>query len=412
MRLLAVFWFLLVGLLSACDSGKSSAGIEVGNPEVAFKASFTLDYGEKDYSALARASENILELSHFPFALSEVRTYSSYYTTLDWDSVDGLQIWPTAGMGDTAIALDFNGKDLTANILDSLTASEGILKEIAVKLRVRKENRSIKGTLIHNGSPVPFEFSLAALDSFRLRFHYRQIEKTGDKQWTLPIRFYVNKWIEGFDLNEAVLNENGAVVLDDSLNTPLWNALNERFLDQFSCLRWKNFRSMSFEESYVPEALTQFNKPWFNWVTNGNFENNGEQWLWIQQFNGAADTSFVRNSNGENVLHIQVKNPGTEMYSLQLIHENIPVLKNKQYKLIFTVQADISGVLSVRLGTYHPPYRSLGLEHFAPISSVENELIIPYTGTEDNPFARLEFNLGNSAKQYYRIKNIRVIQLN
>jgi hypothetical protein len=408
MHLLVVFWFLLVGLLSACDS-RPTAGIEVGNPEVALTTTFTLDYGEKDYSVLARSSENILELNKFPFSLSEVRTYSSYYVFLEWNPTDGLPIWPTAATGDTAIALDFSGKNLNAGVLDSLTASEGILKEIGLKLNARKKDR-IKGTLLHNGSVVPFEFSLAVLDSFQLRYHFRQIEKTADKQWTLPIRFYVSEWIKGFDWDQAIL-ENGAVILDESHNIALWNALNERFLNQFSCLSWDSFHPAMPEGNYVPEALAQFSKLQFNWVTNGDFEKNGKRWLWIQQFNGSADTSFVRNSNGENILRIQVKNPGTEAHSLQLIHENIPVLKNKEYKLTFTIKTDISGMITVRVGTYHPPYRSLGLDQYISISPTANEHTIQYTGTEDNPFARLEFNLGKSAGEYH-IQNIRLLQLN
>lgn len=405
MRLLVVFWFLLALLVSACDD--SVAGIEVGNPEVAFSTSFVLDYGEKNYSVLELSSvQNILILDDLPLFLKEVKVYASYYIYVKIDQLDGSLVWPTPEMNpDTSIRIDFRGENFNLAILDSSIVGDGILKEVELNISPAD---SITGTLMRQDSSIPFVYSLAGLDNFQLRFHYRQIQKNAANQWNLPIRFYVNEWIKNISFDEVVLNEAGEIRFDEINNPILWKELNERFLNQFSCLRWDEDSSLNVEGNFVSEALAYFDRVNYNWISNGDFSKGSTDWILVQQFGGVADTVFIRESSN-TVLNVRIAKTGTKIHSVQLIHENVPVLKNRKYKLSFSLKASQSDSVMVRLGTYHPPYRSLGFEKSIKPSPAGIFYEFECIGFENNPFGRLEFNLGKASQEYW-IEDIKWIQ--
>ena len=350
--------------------------------------------------------------------LKSIRSYSSYYVYVTTDPLEGLLLWPYESMPtDTTMRINFgNGTQNGESIIDDAfkkidLQDEGLLKEIGVGFEPNEtKNYSIDGLLKINNEDIPFEFSLSAFASIDLRYHYQQAEIYADSL-NLPVVFYVKRWIEGVDLSDAVI-ENGVIRFSETENKALWTSLNDRFLSSFSCLRW------SWEQldgtvisDYVQEALNLFDKPLTNWATNGDFSNGSTGWVLVRQYFGVADTAIVQEKGNQFQMKVSISNGGTKSYSIQLIHEDIPVLKDRKYKLIFTAWSDVEGPIIVRLGSYHTPYNQLGFQKTFVIGTNGGEAYeVEYSGLEDNIFARLEFNLGGAERTIW-FKQIQIIRI-
>ena len=115
--------------LVACSKEDSTAGIEIGNPNLADQdtvasdtankkqpalplvADFSVDYSEISKKGLAKAvpqDEPVL-LDSFALVLTEVRSFSSYYSSVSVDPVLGLQLWPYEDDPDEEINIEFAG---------------------------------------------------------------------------------------------------------------------------------------------------------------------------------------------------------------------------------------------------------------------------------------------------------------
>lgn len=420
------FSFCLFGLaiiFNGCSTKEpATTGIEIGNPSIAFTASFLIDYGSQPVTTplLAKmpSANELMIIENLRLDLTSIRSYSSYYVYVTTDPLEGLLLWPYESMPtDTTMRINFgNGTQNGESIIDDAfkkidLQDEGLLKEIGVGFEPNEtKNYSIDGLLKINNEDIPFEFSLSAFASIDLRYHYQQAEIYADSL-NLPVVFYVKRWIEGVDLSDAVI-ENGVIRFSETENKALWTSLNDRFLSSFSCLRW------SWEQldgtvisDYVQEALNLFDKPFTNWATNGDFSNGSTGWVLVRQYFGVADTAIVQEKGNHFQMKVSISNGGTKSYSIQLIHEDIPVLKDRKYKLIFTAWSDVEGPIIVRLGSYHTPYNQLGFQKTFVIGTNGGEAYeIEYNGLEDNTFARLEFNLGGAERTIW-FKQIQIIRI-
>lgn len=421
------FLFCLIGLaisLSGCSEKEPSAGIEIGNPSIAFTASFIIDYGfQSDTNAssviLAKmpGDNETMVIDKFRLDLTHVRSYSSYYVYVTIDPAEGLLLWPYETMPtDTTLSVNFGNEIQTGeSVIDDAfkqidLQEEGLLKEIGVGFKPDDEDAySIAGSLKINGEDVPFEYSLSSFKAIDLRYHYQQAEIYLDSL-NLPVTFYVQRWISEIDFTLASI-ENDTVRFSETENATLWNTLNERFLSSFSCLRWSwTSKDGDTISDYVSEALAQFDKTSTNWAVNGDFSNGSTGWILMEQYSGVADSSIIHESKNEYQMKINVTKGGSKSYSVQLIHEDIPVLQNRKYKLIFTAWSNIEGPITVRLGSYHTPYNTLGFQEKPIIGLNGKSFEIEYLGSEDNTFARLEFNLGG-AERIFWFKNIQLIRI-
>ena len=85
--LISIIGFVLVALWAVgCSESDTSAGIEIGNPEIAsrnvgFTANFSIDYSDTKKTSLSKSAsddENVV-IDTFRLMLTEVRSTCSYY---------------------------------------------------------------------------------------------------------------------------------------------------------------------------------------------------------------------------------------------------------------------------------------------------------------------------------------------
>lgn len=402
---------------AACDSkgADPEAGIEIGNPSVGLAAQFVLDYGEPDYSALQKfaklpSDSEPLVVTDFRLGLSEVRHFSSYYILMPTDPLLGLRIWPQAGSTDTVIPMTFN-ENGTSNVSfkDWEMPSEGLLKEIGFQIRnTQDSNIAIRGEIRTASGLKPFEFELRNWESLLLRFHANQIESTGDSGFfNLPIRFHVPRWIAGVDFSSAVEDGYGVIRITPSSNSAIWEALNENFPASFNCLRWQETWSNGrIEQGYAPAAVSIFDKPSRNWVQDTLFKNPEAHWIFVKQFGGSGTVTY--NSDGSAT--IDVTKAGSEVFSIQFLQENIPVIAGKNYRISFKASSSIGSEIIVRMGLYHSPYSGISPDFYFGLYDQLGVYDREFVATETNLFTRLEFNLGGKVRKVV-LSDIKVEQL-
>ena len=400
-------------LLGACGSDtEPTAGIEIGNPSVGLAAQFVLDYGNPDYSALGKLAlsqqENSpLEITQFSLGLREVRHYSSYFTSVPVDPMQGLRVWPR-GSADTVAPMVFAASGTSQMAFsDWVLPTGGLLKELSLSIVPLDGQPLVSGRLRNASGSYPFEFSLAQWASLQLRFHSQQLETINDSLCSLPVRFHVPSWIAGLSLDSVRVDSDGVVRFSPSSNVEMWEALNDRFSASFNSLRWQRTGSKGDTVgAYAPAALAQMDIPGRNWVRDTLFTAPEKHWILVKQLGGAAT---VRYSQGKPI--VNVTSPGAEDFSVQLVQENIPLIAGKHYRISFKASASVNSDLMVHLGLYHSPYTSLtGADYFFGLYTGESLLEATFEATETNLFGRLEFNLGGEVREL-TLSEIRVLQM-
>ncbi|MCK9182647.1 MAG: carbohydrate binding domain-containing protein [Fibrobacteraceae bacterium] len=417
MRFAKLYICALCALTAACSPDNERSGIEIGNPSVeahSFSTAFIVDYGEPDYSRLSVLSkmpsdDDSVLVNGLKLSLIRLAAYSSYYIYVGFDFVDGLELWP-ASTDRTPLSVAF-GDDSTARdefllkeLGDVEIDGDGLLKEVGARFTPITSFPVLQGLIKINGSYVPFVFSLSKLDSLELRYHYSLLDTASDKSLNLTIRFHVPVWVNRLPLSLA--DKNGDTVYFDSThNEALWDSLSARFASSFSAThRIAYYANGDTENAYAEEALAAFDIVDSNWVSNSDFSKSSDDWILVQQLSGLADTSIAN-----NVMAVKVTSGGTRDYSIQLIHEDIPVLKNRKYKLVFTAIADSVATITVRLGSYNT-YTTEGLQTTLTIDTLWKSHEFEYTGIADDLFARLEFNLGKRVRTY-KFKEVKIYRI-
>ena len=147
-----------------CSDNDTTAGIEIGNPEVAHNigltADFSIDYSDAKQISLAKAAaadENIV-IDTFRLTLSEIRSYCSFYAGLSVDLESGLILWPYEEDPAAVLPISFTDGDVVKEAFENINLqTEGRLKEIGVAFEVGKKKGydAIYGRIRKNGKKVP-----------------------------------------------------------------------------------------------------------------------------------------------------------------------------------------------------------------------------------------------------------------
>jgi len=152
---------LALGFFAGCGNS-DRAGIEVGNPpnaSYAFSARFIVDYGVVDYSSLGvlgklPGADETLVIDNFRLNLTRLAAYSSYYVYVNFDIVEGLQLWPSTDITDsTQVMVSFNDESSVDTSFNEIFGNvqldnAGLLKEIGISLKpVGNDSATITGTL-------------------------------------------------------------------------------------------------------------------------------------------------------------------------------------------------------------------------------------------------------------------------
>ena len=402
-----------------CSDSDSTAGIEIGNPEVArnigLTADFSIDYSEAKPIGLSKnaAEDEKVVIDTFRLMLMEVRSYCSFYAGMSVDLESGLVLWPYEENPAAVLPISFTDGEFVEDAFKNINLqTEGRLKEIGVAFEVGKKKgfNSIYGHIRKKDKEIPFVYELSNVQLFLLRYHYSQI-KVQDSVVNLSVAFRVHRFVDGLDLASAEVGEDGVIYINNTQNVELWESLNERFLPSFQALRFEYTDAMGKDYSdYVDDVWDKLSgKKNKNLVDNGNFKKGGEDWILHTQLNGAADTSVVK-ENGENVMQVHVTKGGGYSYSVQLLHENISVVAGATYKFVFTIWSDVEGIITARLGGYIYNDSTNGFQEHVNVTTTGQSYEKEFKAVRTDPFARLDLNLGKSERTIW-IKDVQLIRI-
>ena len=402
-----------------CSDSDSTAGIEIGNPEVArnigLTADFSIDYSEAKPIGLSKnaAEDEKVVIDTFRLMLMEVRSYCSFYAGMSVDLESGLVLWPYEENPAAVLPISFTDGEFVEDAFKNINLqTEGRLKEIGVAFEVGKKKgfNSIYGHIRKKDKEIPFVYELSNVQLFLLRYHYSQIN-VQDSVVNLSVAFRVHRFVDGLDLASAEVGEDGVIYINNTQNVELWESLNERFLPSFQALRFEYTDAMGKDYSdYVDDVWDKLSgKKNKNLVDNGNFKKGGEDWILHTQLNGAADTSVVK-ENGENVMQVHVTKGGGYSYSVQLLHENISVVAGATYKFVFTIWSDVEGIITARLGGYIYNDSTNGFQEHVNVTTTGQSYEKEFKAVRTDPFARLDLNLGKSERTIW-IKDVQLIRI-
>ena len=441
MRIFGYMASLVLGvlLMAGCSNTGDSAGIEIGNPEVAnndstsnsaqplaFKAGFSIDYSDvlssndEKPSALARlsplakpASKNEpLLIDSMYLTLTEVRSYCSFYVGVSIVQSMGLVVWPYENTPYAVLPVSFVDDELIDETFSSIDLqSEGRLKEIGVSFEIsRKNHPAICGKVMIGNAYVPFIYELSRFQQFSLRYHFSQI-KVEDWIANLSVAFHVRHFTEGVDLGSLEVDRDGVVRISSTSNASVWEQFNERFVPSFGALRYEYLdeKGHTFND-YVEDILLDVaGDVEENVVTDGKLDSYSPDWIFLTQLRGEADSAYVNVKEKTRALEVDVTSAGQFSYSVQLLHENIPMLAGHRYKCSFLIRADKEGLITARIGSYLT-YETVGFEEHVTVTTSEKKFEVEFEPEVNDPFARFEFNIGGEVRKIW-VRNVKVVRL-
>lgn len=409
-------FMLAASTFIGCSSGGGSeplAGIEIGNPALALTADFSVDYSEVETNSLKKSAskDEPMLLDSFSMALSEVRSYSSYYVAVTIDPTEGLPLWPYEDNPDEVLPISFTEESSVDEPFKKINLEdEGYLKEIGVSFKPEGANSAMYGRVRIDGKYVPFEFDLNGFQSVRLRYHFSQVDRVSDSVANLSIVFHVRYFINNVDFSTAEIGDDGVLRLDNANNVTLWNKLNKNFASSFRPLRYDYIDAQGNPgEDFVKDiwdgvvgAMSD------NTIENGDFSKGMDHWIFFTQLKGVATTSIIEDK-GSHILKVDVTQGGNQSYSVQLIQEDVALVAGKKYKCVFTIWSNVEGQITARIGTYDD-YETVGFMEHPIVKTSGQSFEKEFSPRESTPFARFELNLGKKERTFY-IKDVKIYRL-
>lgn len=441
MRVFGYMTGLVLGvlLMAGCSNTVDTAGIEIGNPELAnndtipdtmqslaFKAGFSIDYSdlnpveEREMSALLRSSplarsaskNEPLIIDTLNLTLTEVRSYCSFYVGVSVVQSLGLVVWPYEDAPYVVLPVSFVDDELIDETFSSIDLqSEGRLKEIGVSFDINRKNYpAVQGHVMIGDTYVPFVYEMSLFQMFSLRFHFSQI-KVENRIANLSVAFYVRHFTDGVDLQSLAIDRDGVIRINSTSNVAVWEAFNERFVPSFGALRYEYLDDKGHSSSnYVDEILLDVaGDVGEDVVTDGKLDKLSTDWIFLTQFRGEADTAYVDVDDKHRAIEVDVTSAGQYSYSVQLLHENIPLLAGHKYKCSFSIKASEKGQITARIGSYLT-YETVGFEEHVSVTTSEQKFEVEFEPEVNDPFARFEFNLGGDVRKIW-IRNLKITRL-
>ena len=406
---------MVMAFVGCSNDDKSVAGIEIGNPSLAFTADFSVDYSQVTTNSLSKTSaakDEPLLLDSFALDFFEVRSYSSYYVAVNIDVSKGVRLWPGEDLADSSLKVSFTEASVVEEPFKNIDLEDkGYLKEMGVSFRPAKDMPKVYGKLLLNGEYVPVQYSLAWLNRFELRYHYSQIEKVSDSIANLSVAFFPRYFVDGIDFSKIEIAEDGVVYFDADHNAATWEALNHQFVSSFRPLRYGFVNDVGeISEDYVLDIWEGIiGSMSDNTIKNGDFSNDFYGWIVFDQFGGESKASVEKEGNGGHYAKVQVTQAGKYSYSVQLIQENVALLADKKYKCVFTIWSDVEGQITARIGAYDD-YVTIGFQKHVNVGTSGKSVEIEFVPRESTPFARFELNLGSKVRTFY-IKDVKIFRL-
>ncbi len=140
-------------------------------------------------------------------------------------------------------------------------------------------------------------------------------------------------------------------------------------------------------------------------IYTSNFSTGTDGWILSSQ--GGASSSLT--SSGK--LNISITNGGTQTWHIQLVKNNIPLEKDKQYKISFTAQAVADRSLTFYAGKASDPWNSYSGYNGISLGTAEATIVNSFTMNDPTDLsARLVFDLGTSTTNV-SITNVKVEEI-
>ena len=268
------------------------------------------------------------------------------------------------------------------------------------------------------------------------------ITKEGDERFSAKFHEYSVEWEPGemrfYTDGELVLTCNDWFTAEEGMDDKPYPApFNQPFQIQMNLAvggNWPgnpdsttDFSKAEFQIDYVrvyqkAEYDTNVTKPPMKFreaLPDGNFIRNGDfsvaenldddiDWKFLL-FNGGEGSAEIK--DGEMIIYTQ--NYGTEEYSVQLVHPDLPMLKGHKYKVTFDIRADEARKCIVCVSAPNAGWirylqdTSIDLETEWKTFTFEFEM-----KDKDDNNGRLEFNMGkHKDTATIHIKNVRVEEI-
>ena len=268
------------------------------------------------------------------------------------------------------------------------------------------------------------------------------ITKEGDERFSAKFHEYSVEWEPGemrfYTDGELVLTCNDWFTAEEGMDDKPYPApFNQPFYIQMNLAvggNWPgnpdattDFSKAEFEVDYVrvyqKDAYdTNVTKPPMQFreaLPDGNFIRNGDfsvaenldddvDWKFLL-FNGGEGSAEIK--DGEMIIYTQ--NYGTEEYSVQLVHPDLPMIKGHKYKVTFDIRADEARKCIVCVSAPNAgwirylPDTSIDLTTEWKTFTFEFEM-----KDKDDNNGRLEFNMGkHKDTATIHIKNVRVEEI-
>lgn len=109
-------------------------------------------------------------------------------------------------------------------------------------------------------------------------------------------------------------------------------------------------------------------------------------------------------------MRVHVTRGGDFSYSVQLLHENIPLVAGATYKFIFTIWSDVDGEVTARLANSIYNNETNGFQEHVKVSTSGKSFEIEFTPEKTDPNARLDLNLGKAERTIW-IKDVQLIRI-
>lgn len=399
----------LSGLLSSCAPDRN-AGIEVGNPSVTVSAKFTLANGDPIYNTLSKQlsliPEEQLVWESFQLPLRQVKYYASWYFYMPTDPTEGMLVWPLTS--DTTRIIDvLQGDSLSAGLDDMDIPNHSYLKEVGITLDMSK--RELHGNWCKSPSnchSLAFVFPDSVL--MDLRFHHEQLQLDSlSEALHLLVSIHTKSLLTAVNV-DSILQ---FVPSDSSLKIQLDSNQIMAFANSFAGLRYQIYMGSIMTSNYLQSAKTVIDVANRQCLRDIAYANLSAEWVFIQQIGGVAQASFPADST----VLLDISEGGKKDYAVQWIQEDVAVVKDRWYKIDFDAWSnqDMALILT-RIGRYHAPYDNLddaNEDFLSALSKTPKHYSYEIRAKENNPFGRLEFNVGGYGARKIYLKNLSVVQL-
>ncbi|MFC2084271.1 aryl-sulfate sulfotransferase [Bacteroidota bacterium] len=144
--------------------------------------------------------------------------------------------------------------------------------------------------------------------------------------------------------------------------------------------------------SEIIDVFVQYVQPGENYLKNGNFSEGESDWdLGIY---GNADASSVITNDGE--YHLQIINGGSEVWHVQLLQGNVPLIQGKTYVFEFDAYASDTRIVDAKLERNGSPWENYSKTNPILINRQKKHYSYKFVMEDPTDYqARVVFNCGN-----------------